>query len=126
MAKAPKKATTKKVAKKAVAADTEQPVLIETPVVAETSAPTPPAPVEKVEKVQAEPVKPAPKPAPVVRPPAPAPAAPAASRRLESSDELEPPKHAVEERDEEETAAPRNADGSVTPQIRINISQLQA
>ncbi len=138
MAKAPKKATTKKVAKKAVASDTEQPVLIETPEVVETPAPTPPAkvekPVEKIEKsVQAEPVKPSPaptpapqRPAPTVRPPAPAPVAPPVSRRIETSDELEPPKHAVEEREEEETAAPRNADGSVTPQIRINISQLQA
>ncbi len=118
MARAPKKAT-KKVAKKSAALEAEQPELMETPEVVET--PAKPAPVEAV---KAEPEKETPKAAPV-KPASPTPAPTAVSRRLESSDELEPPKHAVEEHEEEEVPAPRS-DGPVTPQIRINISQLQA
>lgn len=104
MARAPKKAV-KKAAKKSSTPTAEEPELIEAPAVETSPEATAPAP---------EKAKPA--------------AAPAASRKISTSDELEPPKHAVEERDEEEASAPRNGNSGAPaqPQIRINISQLQA
>jgi len=107
MARAPKKAVNK-AAKKSSTPMAEEPELIETPAAEtspEESAPVAPA-VEKAKPV----------------------AAPAASRKISTSDELEPPKHAVEEREEDEAPAPRNGNGGAPaqPQIRINISQLQA
>ncbi|HEY1172943.1 MAG TPA: transcription termination factor Rho [Verrucomicrobiae bacterium] len=122
MARVPKKAA-KKAAKKASAPEAEQPSLIEAPEAVETPAPAPePEPVKVVPTAPPAPapVKPAaPAPAPRAVAPAPAPV----SRKISSSDELEPPKHAVEEHYEEE--APRNTNPG-QPQIRINISQLQA
>jgi len=154
MARLPKKAT-KKVAKKVASPDVEQPELIDAPEpaaaapVVEEAAPAPTPAPKPVEAPAPKPVAAAPAPAPAkprltpspMRPltarptpppaqaPAPAPVAPPApvSRKITTSDELEPPKHAVEETEEEEipVPAPRNG-GPAVPQIRINISQLQA
>jgi transcription termination factor Rho len=109
MARVPKKAA-KKAVKKSSTPVAEEPALIEPQAPAEPQpAPSAPAP----EKAKA-----APAPVPAVTP-TPAPA----SRKISTSDELEPPKHAVEEREEDETVPPRNGGPA---QIRINISQLQA
>lgn len=105
MARVPKKAA-KKATKKAASPDIEQPDMIETAEAVSTQPEVETAPAPEA--------------------PAPVKAPAATARKLSSSDELEPPKHAVEEEEEEAAPAPARNGGPAQPQIRINISQLQA
>ena len=138
MARLPKKAT-KKVAKKVASPEVEQPELIDAPETAAAPAEVTPAPAPEPAPVAEEVAAPIATPEPPkkrltpspMRPLAPRSAAPAqaptpvAPRKLSSSDELEPPKHAVEE-SEDDIPTPSRNDGPAQPQVRINISQLQA
>jgi transcription termination factor Rho len=112
-----------------IATPAPAPAAVEAPAPKPAAAPAP-APAPAKPRLTPSPMRPL-----TARTPAPAPATPApvasaaapVSRKITTSDELEPPKHAVEETEEEEipTPAPRNG-GPAQPQIRINISQLQA